>query len=140
MRIGLIVFDSPVNSAEVASLAVLLREAGVSIEQIDTIARVRSAAKVTDILAAVAAETGFLIGELVGERRHNAVSVARFAVSWVAARAAGASTTTIGQVLGNRDHTTIIHQLRRATDLRQTDADFRALTDRLLQRFTGSIQ
>lgn len=46
---------------------------------------------------------------------------------------AGATSTLIGQWLGNRDHTTVLHGIRRVSDLMGTDAEFAAKVHAVLQ-------
>lgn len=76
---------------------------------------------------------GLGVREIVAPYRDASCAHARFAVAWAARRAIEAcSLPRIGRALGGRDHTTILHALRRADALREADPDFRRLTDRLL--------
>lgn len=70
--------------------------------------------------------------ELVGQRRTALVVRPRQAFYWLLRQAGGYNYPQIGRLVGGRDHTAIIHGLRRAESLRQTDESFRYLTDQLL--------
>lgn len=72
--------------------------------------------------------------EVIGTRRHMLLIRARFAVAWAASEGLAASLGEIGLGMGDRDHTTILNALRRARRLRETDDDFRKLTDWLLAK------
>jgi chromosomal replication initiation ATPase DnaA len=45
----------------------------------------------------------------------------------------------IGRALGNRDHTTVLNGLKRAEEWRESDRDFREITDGLIAVFTPKI-
>ncbi|KKC27458.1 hypothetical protein WP12_03325 [Sphingomonas sp. SRS2] len=61
---------------------------------------------------------------------------ARWAIMWAARKSIGLSTPQIGRRLGGRDHTTVIHGLRRAEALRASHLPFRELTNALCAAFT----
>ena len=69
---------------------------------------------------------------ILGRVRTAEVSRVRFAVAWAARTALPHySLPMIARSLGGRDHTTILHAVRRAESLRASDSYFRSLTDRL---------
>lgn len=70
-------------------------------------------------------------------RRNTAAVRARWAVAWAAFRGTGYSYPRIARELGGRDHTTIMHGVKRADELRAQDPVFRALTDELLTTLEG---
>lgn len=74
--------------------------------------------------------------ELLSERRTRHLSYGRFAVMWGAGKLTTYSLPRIGEALGGYDHTSVLHGQRRAEELRETDAEFRRLTDALLDRFS----
>lgn len=78
---------------------------------------------------------GVSIPELKGDGRRVAATRARFAIAWVAKQATGHSAAAIGRALGDRDHSTIIHALGRADELRATEVSFRRASDQLLDQF-----
>jgi chromosomal replication initiator protein len=69
---------------------------------------------------------GTPVDVLVGDNRARPLSHARWAVM-LALWNAGWSTMRIGRALGNRDHTTVMHGLKKARELREVDADFERL-------------
>ena len=69
--------------------------------------------KLKTIVAAVAHEFGFTVNDLISQRKPADLVTARFVAIHLARRLTLLSTTGIGKGLGNRDHTTIIHALRR---------------------------
>lgn len=73
---------------------------------------------------------------IVGPIRTRNVCRARNTVAWAAVQAFGVSTVLLGRELGGRDHSTIIHAIRRADELRRQDDRYRRITDLLLERFT----
>jgi chromosomal replication initiator protein len=66
---------------------------------------------------------GISLSELTGDSRFTDLVRARWAVM-LAMRARGVSMPRIGAALGGRDHTTILHGLKKATALRATDPAF----------------
>lgn len=73
--------------------------------------------------------------DICGPGRARAFFRPRAAVCWLAIELKLGSTTVIGQVLGRRDHSTIINARRQAEQFRATDPAFRRLTDRLRDHF-----
>lgn len=74
--------------------------------------------------------TGHTTGEITGESRRQELVHTRWAISRRLARQ-GWSTPRIGRLLGGRDHTTIMHGLRRGDYLYPRDPDFRSLCDEI---------
>ncbi|MGQ9786729.1 MAG: chromosomal replication initiator protein DnaA [Anaerolineae bacterium] len=64
---------------------------------------------IAEIIAAVSAHYGVSEKELLGPSRHKEVVVPRQMVMYLARQETGASLPEIGQALGGRDHTTILH-------------------------------
>lgn len=79
------------------------------------------------IKAAELAEIG--VGDIYGPSRSRDIAWTRFAVMSEAQRR-GYSLSRIGDALG-RDHTSIMHGIRRAQELSGTDADMRDMLDAL---------
>lgn len=65
-------------------------------------------------------------GDLLGRRRSARVAQLRFALFWVARHRLGWSMQRIGRAFG-RDHSTVVHGLQRANQLRRDDPEFGAL-------------
>ena len=73
--------------------------------------------------------TGIPSAEIKGTSRRPAVAHARFAV-FVACRAAGKSLPQIGHAF-RKDHTTIMHGVRRSKEIAARDQDHRDLVEAL---------
>lgn len=74
--------------------------------------------------------------QLISERRTKDLAYGRFAIMWAARQLTNYSYPRIGHALGGFDHTSVIHGIRRAEQLRETEPDFRALTDAMIEHFT----
>lgn len=75
---------------------------------------------VRDILDVVAAVTGQTVAELVGPRRMRSVAQPRqLAYHLVKVLRSDLSLPAIGRVLGGRDHTSVMHGLRKFADMRE---------------------
>lgn len=83
-----------------------------------------------DIVRAVARAAGVSASDIRGQRRTRDLVRLRWAVAWLA-RARGVSYPQIGRALGGRDHTTIIHGIRR---LGAMGGGEREIIDELLAR------
>lgn len=83
------------------------------------------------IKAAVAAEFGIPLGEMVSDRRHRGVARPRQVAMALACTLTPCSLPTIGRVFGNRDHTTVINARRRVEQLRAGDREFDQRVGRL---------
>jgi len=84
----------------------------------------------TAIVRAVARASGVSSSDIRGQRRTRDLVRLRWAAAWLA-RANGASYPQIGRALGGRDHTTIIHGVRR---LGAMGGGEREIIDELLAR------
>lgn len=69
--------------------------------------------------------------DLTSERRTANIVVPRQVACWLMKNGTSLSLPSIGRVLGRRDHTTVLHSVRKIDGLRDRDADFRAMTDNL---------
>ncbi|HVN00457.1 MAG TPA: chromosomal replication initiator protein DnaA [Caulobacteraceae bacterium] len=90
---------------------------------------------VDDIQKATAEHFGLKQADLVSERRTRSVARPRQAAMWLAKQLTTRSLPDIGRRFGGRDHTTVLHAVRRIEALRQTDTqlarDLEALTRKL---------
>ena len=82
------------------------------------------------VIASVAEGFGVTPADLVGPGRTAPIARARFA-AMRALKLRGLSYPRIGSLLGNRDHTTIMHGVARARAIYAIDPDFAWLCDRL---------
>lgn len=89
------------------------------------------------LLATVADHFDLTSADLTGPARTRQVSEARQAAAWVLRKAiASISLESIGQLLGGRDHTTIIHSLAQIERRMQHDPALRAQLHSLLPQRT----
>jgi hypothetical protein len=79
----------------------------------------------------VTERTGISLAYLKGETRVARFVHARQITCWLLRKHTDMSLPTIGQRLGNRDHTTILHACRKVQALRDSDTAFRNLLDEL---------
>ena len=90
---------------------------------------------VDDIQKAAADHFGLKQADLISERRTRSVARPRQAAMWLAKQLTTRSLPDIGRRFGGRDHTTVLHAVRRIEALRQTDTqlarDLEALTRKL---------
>jgi chromosomal replication initiator protein len=90
---------------------------------------------VDDIQKAAAEHFGLKQADLISERRTRSVARPRQAAMWLAKQLTVRSLPDIGRRFGGRDHTTVLHAVRRIEELKQTDAqlagDLEALTRKL---------
>lgn len=67
----------------------------------------------SEIAELIAATYGLSVEELLGPARHKSVSHARQHAMWLMRQQPHLSLPQIGRFLGGRDHTTILHGVRR---------------------------
>jgi hypothetical protein len=80
---------------------------------------------VKSILVACAEAFGVGINEIVSPRKPRRISRARQAAMWLAHELTALSLPQIGRAIGGRDHTTILHGVRRADEwIEADDIDF----------------
>ena len=78
------------------------------------------------IQSAVASRCRIPIAEMVSARRARRVARPRQIAMYLAKQLTPQSLPQIGRRFGGRDHTTVIHAVKRITDLRAEDADLNA--------------
>jgi chromosomal replication initiator protein len=88
------------------------------------------------ILSIVADVTGVSITEITGEKRSRPVVESRHLVMYLARELTDASLPKIGDRVGGRDHTTVLHAVEKITNLMREDRD---LYNRV-QRLTTKIK
>ena len=72
---------------------------------------------IASIIEAVSARLGLAVREITSPRRARALSRARQILAYLSHEHAGFSLPAIGHALGDRDHTTILYQVRKARSL-----------------------
>ncbi len=88
-------------------------------------------------MAAVAAEVGIRRQELRSRDRRPAVVWARHLAMYLAREVTGASLPDIGRAFGGRNHTTVLHAVRRVQRESERDQATRAAVQSLLARLGG---
>lgn len=73
------------------------------------------------------------ITDLTGVTRHPAYVRPRFVLVWLLRHSTEYSCLQISRLVNRTDHSTVIHALRRVDGWRDADAEFRRLTDALLE-------
>ena len=76
---------------------------------------------VDEIQKAAAEHFGLKQADMLSERRTRAVARPRQAAMWICKQLTTRSLPDIGRRFGGRDHTTVIHAVRRIDELRATD-------------------
>lgn len=88
-----------------------------------------------DIVTACAAEWGVTREQLLGESREAPVVLARHAAMALGRRLLGYSFPRIGRLLA-RDHSTVMHGVRRMARMAEDDTELAARLDRLAASYT----
>lgn len=83
------------------------------------------------IVSQVSEATGISESRIRSRQRTDEVVRAREAIFWIARETLAMTYNEIGR-MHDSDHSTIILAVKRAIKRRETDADFRELTDRLV--------
>lgn len=83
------------------------------------------------VLKHVYLRTGIKILDIQSERRTAKVVLPRMLACWVMREFTTLSLPQIGRHLGNRDHTTVLHSVRKIEALRETDPAIRQLSDEI---------
>lgn len=88
--------------------------------------------RVADCLEVVAVRCQVSVRDLISARRSQYCARPRHLVMWLARQVTTASLPSIGNLIGVRHHTTVMHGIRRVEQLREADPEFKALCDRCL--------
>lgn len=83
------------------------------------------------IIRLVVKHTGVTRAELASDRRRASLVRVRQIACWLMRHHTKLSFPQIGERLGGRDHTTVLHAVRRIDDLRERDPAVKQLTDEL---------
>ncbi len=96
---------------------------------------------ITDIMNAICTEFRLKLSDLQSAKRSKSIAKPRQIAMYLGRALTGLSLEEIGGHFGGRDHTTVLYAEAKMKELRETDADLRALLDRLtreLQRASAS--
>ncbi|MCM2373206.1 helix-turn-helix domain-containing protein [Aporhodopirellula aestuarii] len=92
---------------------------------------------IKSITSAVARQLGVKSSEMrSGSRRQNIVR-ARSLAMWLARKLTDSSLTHIGDAFGGRDHSTVLHAIRKMEASFDDDADLRRAADQITERLAG---
>jgi len=91
--------------------------------------------KVAEIQKVVAAYYGIPVIEMTSERRARSVARPRQVAMWLAKQITTRSLPDIGRRFGGRDHTTVLHAVRRIEVLRRVDRQVAEDCEALLEGF-----
>ena len=83
------------------------------------------------ILSTVADSTGISVTEITGDKRSRPVVESRHLVMYLARELTDASLPKIGERIGNRDHTTVLHAVDKIAKLMREDRDMYNRVQRL---------
>ncbi len=92
---------------------------------------------VDDIQKAAADHFGLKQADLISERRTRSVARPRQAAMWLAKQLTTRSLPDIGRRFGGRDHTTVLHAVRRIESLRQGDPQLARDLETLTRKLRG---
>jgi chromosomal replication initiator protein len=92
---------------------------------------------VDDIQKATAEHFGLKQADLLSERRTRAVARPRQAAMWLAKQLTTRSLPDIGRRFGGRDHTTVLHAVRRIEELKAADPQLTSDLEALIRKLGG---
>ncbi len=92
---------------------------------------------VDDIQKATAEHFSLKQADLISERRNRAIARPRQAAMWLAKQLTTRSLPDIGRRFGGRDHTTVLHAVRRIDELRVGDAQLARDLETLTRKLRG---
>ena len=92
---------------------------------------------VDQIQKTVAEHYSLTQADLISERRARAVARPRQVAMWLAKQITTRSLPDIGRRFGGRDHTTVLHAVRRIEQLKAEDPQIARDTDLLLRKLRG---
>ncbi len=92
---------------------------------------------IDDIQKAVSEHYGMKQADLISERRQRSVARPRQAAMWLAKQLTTRSLPDIGRRFGGRDHTTVLHAVRRIEELKVGDAQLTRDLETLTRKLRG---
>ena len=92
---------------------------------------------VDDIQKAAAEHFGLKQADLISERRNRAIARPRQAAMWLAKQLTTRSLPDIGRRFGGRDHTTVLHAVRRIEELKAADPQLTRDLETLTRKLRG---
>ena len=92
---------------------------------------------VDDIQKATAEYYSLKQSDLLSERRNRSIARPRQAAMWLCKQLTTRSLPDIGRRFGGRDHTTVLHAVRRIEELKALDAPLAADVEALVRKLRG---
>lgn len=92
---------------------------------------------IDDIQKATSEHFGLRQADLISERRNRSIARPRQAAMWLAKQLTTRSLPDIGRRFGGRDHTTVLHAVRRIEELKATDAQLARDLEALARKLRG---
>ena len=92
---------------------------------------------VDDIQKAVSEYYGMKQADLLSDRRNRAIARPRQVAMWLCKQMTTRSLPDIGRRFGGRDHTTVLHAVRKIEELKGVDAPIAADVEALLRKLRG---
>ncbi len=90
-----------------------------------------------DIQKATAEHFALKQADLISERRNRAIARPRQCAMWLAKQLTTRSLPDIGRRFGGRDHTTVLHAVRRIEALKEVDPQIARDVETLLRKLRG---
>ena len=90
-----------------------------------------------EIQKAASEHFGLKQADLISETRTRAVARPRQAAMWLAKQLTTRSLPDIGRRFGGRDHTTVLHAVRRIEELRASDPQLSRDLETLIRKLRG---
>jgi chromosomal replication initiator protein len=90
------------------------------------------------ILSAVAEATGVSLTEIIGDKRSRTVVEGRHLAMYLARELTDASLPKIGDRIGGRDHTTVLHAVEKIAKLMREDRDMYNRVQRLTTKIKSA--
>lgn len=91
------------------------------------------------ILRIIVKHTGVTLVDIASDRRRASIVRVRQIACWLMRHHTTMSYPMIGAKLGGRDHTTVLHAVRKIDDLRERDPTLKALTDKLVDLVKSGV-
>jgi chromosomal replication initiator protein len=108
--------------AELSGLALTLESAAASLSEVASAA---APPTVENVLLSVAQQYGLQVEDLQGKSRQKDLALARHVVMYLLREETGLSLPDIGQALGGRDHSTVIHGYEKIRGMIEQDVQLR---------------
>ena len=90
-----------------------------------------------EVLQRVSIEFGVAVSDLVSQGLVRQLTQARQLAMYLCRKVVGASFQAIGEKFGGRDHSTVMHAVRKITQLRGVDQKIAHDVDELMRRLQG---